>query len=63
MNIVQHLLKLMGSELHIESEYGKGSNFIITLPITHIDNSESNLKFMKNNKVEQLELEFSDIYL
>ena len=27
MNIVQQLLKLMGSELHIQSEYGKGSEF------------------------------------
>jgi len=27
MNIVQQLLKLMGSELKIESEYGKGSEF------------------------------------
>lgn len=27
MNIAQHLLGLMGSELHIESEYGKGSEF------------------------------------
>ncbi|MDD6798505.1 MAG: response regulator [Clostridia bacterium] len=27
MNIVQQLLKLMGSELHIKSEYGKGSEF------------------------------------
>ena len=27
MNIVQQLLKLMGSKLHIKSEYGKGSEF------------------------------------
>ena len=63
LQLSRYLVTLHGGDIRLESEYGKGSNFIITLPITHIDNSESNLKFMKNNKVEQLELEFSDIYL
>jgi len=31
MNIAQHLLKLMGSELHIESEYEKGSEFFFEI--------------------------------
>ncbi len=31
MNIAQQLLKLMGSELHIESEYNKGSEFSFAL--------------------------------
>lgn len=37
MNIVQHLLKLLGSELHIESEYGKGSEFSFDIVQTITD--------------------------
>lgn len=37
MNIVQHLLKLFGSELHIESEYGKGSEFSFDIVQTITD--------------------------
>ena len=31
LNIVSHLLKLMDSELKVESEYGKGSDFYFTI--------------------------------
>ena len=52
MNIVQQLLKLMESELHIESEYEKGSNFsfVITQKIvdgTPIGNFKERLKSVK----------------
>lgn len=32
MSITMQLLDLMFGDLHVESEYGKGSNFIITIP-------------------------------
>lgn len=52
MNIVQQLLKLMESELHIESEYEKGSNFsfVITQKIvdgTPLGNFKERLKSVK----------------
>lgn len=39
INIAQHLLGLMGSELHIESEYGKGSEFYFEI-VQQIVNQE-----------------------
>lgn len=39
LNIVMNLLKLMGSELHVESEYGKGSNFWFDLKQPILDHS------------------------
>jgi len=39
MNIAQHLLRLMGSELHIESEYEKGSEFYFEI-VQQIINKE-----------------------
>ena len=38
MNIVQHLLHLFGSELQIQSEYGKGSEFSFTVEQKIINN-------------------------
>lgn len=39
MNITMSLLKLMDGNMKVESEYGKGSNFIVTIP-QRIVNSE-----------------------
>jgi PAS domain S-box-containing protein len=36
LSITQHILKLMGSEVHVESEIGKGSVFAFTLPAESI---------------------------
>jgi len=40
MNIAQQFLKLMGSELHIESEYEKGSEFSFDIKQKIIDNEK-----------------------
>jgi signal transduction histidine kinase len=32
LNITKKLLEMMGGSIHVESEFGKGSNFTIRLP-------------------------------
>ena len=43
LSIVLKLLKLLGSELHIESELGKGSRFFFTIDIEVLDSNEEEL--------------------
>ena len=56
-----------GGEIHANSIEGKGSEFIITLPVRLVDSvqEENNLKnkeVFETNYDENLSIEFSDIY-
>lgn len=66
LTIVKYLVNLHHGKIEVESEVGKGSNFIITLPINVIQEEEE-ASIEKNcdfkNKVEKYAMEFSDIYM
>lgn len=66
LTIVKSLVNLHNGTIDVESELGKGSNFIITLPINVIKeggkiNIEKSCDI--NNKIEKYAMEFSDIYV
>ena len=63
LELVNHLTKLHGGNINLKSELGVGSEFIVTLPIKEIDKDDEIHELVKRNKIDQLEVEFSDIYL
>lgn len=50
MTVVKGLVDLLGGEIHIESEVGKGSHFEIRLPVDSVENIEVNNEISNNNK-------------
>jgi signal transduction histidine kinase len=63
LELVNHLTKLHGGNISLKSELGVGSEFIVTLPIKKINEDDEIHELVKRNKIDQLEVEFSDIYL
>jgi signal transduction histidine kinase len=65
LSLVKSLVEMHGGEISVESEYGKGSKFIIKLPIKQIDydNDEAPINIYTDTKrIEMVRTEFSDIY-
>lgn len=62
--IVKSLVNLHEGKIEVESELGKGSNFIITLPIGLVNEGSVNVEKIYDckNKIEKCAMEFSDIY-
>ncbi|MBU3190499.1 response regulator [Clostridium bowmanii] len=65
--LVKSLVEMHDGEIHVLSEEGKGSEFIITLPVRKVETTqeENNLKnkeVYETNYEENLSIEFSDIY-
>lgn len=62
LSLVKSIAQLHGGKISVESEYGKGSKFIVVLPARSVTNP--NTLFNKNmkNKAESIEVEFSDVY-
>lgn len=50
MSVVKGLVDLLGGEIHIESEVGKGSHFEIRLPVESIENIEVKDEIKDDNK-------------
>lgn len=63
LELVNHLTKLHGGNISLKSEIGVGSEFIITFPIKKVKIEDESHELVKRNKIDQLEVEFSDIYL
>jgi signal transduction histidine kinase len=63
LELVSHLTKLHGGNISLKSELDVGSEFIITFPINKINIDDESYELVKRNKIDQLEVEFSDIYL
>lgn len=63
LELVNHLTKLHGGNISLKSEIGVGSEFIITFPINKVNIDDESYELVKRNKIDQLEVEFSDIYL
>ena len=63
LDLVNYLTKSHNGEVKLESIEGKGSKFTVSLPITLVDGKNDYKDLFKRDKVEMLEIEFSDIYL
>ena len=62
--LVKHLVELNGGKIDLNSELGKGSEFIITLPNKTVKQEEGELILNKvENKIDRMNIEFSDIYI
>lgn len=60
--LVKSLVELNGGEIILNSELGKGSEFIIVLP-DKIENNEITKLTEFKNKLDTMNIEFSDIYI
>lgn len=50
MSVVKGLVDLLGGEIHVESEVGKGSHFEIRLPVEELERIEEDSKVSNGNK-------------
>ena len=63
LSLVKSFIEMHGGKITVESTYGKGSNFIIKLPIITIDETKENKEYsISPNYVDKMNIEFSDIY-
>ncbi|CAH2214568.1 sensor histidine kinase [Tepidibacter aestuarii] len=65
LSLIKSLIELHGGKISVKSEYGKGTEFIIELPIKTIDEEENIYTlddFAQQTNVEKIHIEFSDIY-
>lgn len=63
LDLVNYLTKAHEGSVRLESEEGKGSKFTISLPIIVLNDDFNTCELFNKDKVERLEIEFSDIYL
>ena len=61
--LVKTMVELLGGEISVESELGKGSLFIIKLPASRLDEYETatTIEYL-DDRIEKMNIEFSDIY-
>lgn len=64
LSLVKSLVEMHGGKVKVESEHGKGSEFFVVLPAKVIPEDSSNKKenYISNNRIEKMNIEFSDIY-
>lgn len=63
LNLVKSIVELHGGKIFVESKLGEGSTFKIKLPSRTIKESKNiNKSNDQNNKIEMINIEFSDIY-
>ena len=64
LSLVKSLVEMHDGTIGVNSEYKKGSEFIIKLPVKLVEhnNDHNILKRIESDKVEKASVEFSDIY-
>lgn len=63
LDLVNYLVKSMDGNIKLQSKEGQGCEFILTFPISIVEEKEDYcLNDNKSNKIQMLEVEFSDIY-
>lgn len=61
--LVKTMVEIIGGEISVESELGKGSLFTVKLPVKVSDEVEviNNIEHL-DNRIERMNIEFSDVY-
>ncbi|MBX4270122.1 HAMP domain-containing histidine kinase [Clostridium estertheticum] len=65
LSIVKSLVELHGGTISVRSEYGKGTEFIIVLPIIVLPKDNDTFEVFESEsqeRIERIDIEFSDIY-
>lgn len=62
LDLVNYLVKSMGGEITLNSEENMGCEFIVTFPITFVEEKEDYCIRDDGSKIQMLEVEFSDLY-
>ncbi|MBM7555216.1 PAS domain-containing sensor histidine kinase [Halanaerobacter jeridensis] len=65
LSIVKLIIQAHGGEIKVESEYGVGSEFIIDLPVTKLEQETEDNSYLEYNSqqlIDRINMEFSDIY-
>ncbi|MCY6369170.1 PAS domain-containing sensor histidine kinase [Clostridium ganghwense] len=62
LSLVKSLAEMHDGKIYVESEYGKGTEFIVELPIKLVEEKENISDYMIGNEAEKMKIEFSDIY-
>ncbi len=62
LSLVKSLVELHDGEIRVESKYGEGTSFYISLPIKVLKNTEKMDNYQTSNYLDKVGLEFSDIY-
>jgi len=64
LSIVKSLVELHGGTIHLESEYGRGTEFFVSLPVenNYETPTKNKIKYKADNLIDKMDVEFSDIY-
>lgn len=62
LSLVKSIVELHGGTISVESEYGKGSKFIVVLPARAISEQHTLFERSLNHRNENIKVEFSDVY-
>lgn len=62
LSLVKSFIELHKGNIDVKSEVGQGSEFIITLPVTRLNETKSETQ-IKHNITEKINMELSDIYM
>ncbi|MEA5094532.1 MAG: MASE3 domain-containing protein [Sedimentibacter saalensis] len=64
LSLVKNLVEIHGGSISVNSKVGEGSEFIVELPVTLIDEKEEDMcsPYCSSGKVDNILVEFSDIY-
>ncbi|WP_099192738.1 sensor histidine kinase [Tepidibacter mesophilus] len=63
LSLVKSLIDMHNGSIDVKSDYGCGSEFIIKLPVTTVDDiTEIDTAYAKDTYIEKINIEFSDIY-
>jgi PAS domain S-box-containing protein len=65
LNLVKSLVEMHQGTITVDSEYGKGTSFLIELPVLLVPEDKIDKEEYKDRqaRIESIQLEFSDIYL
>jgi signal transduction histidine kinase len=65
LSMVKAFVEMHDGTIELNSEFGKGSEFIIKLPVTVLDNEDKEISsndITGQQRIERIKIEFSDIY-